>query len=139
MQSGNVPTEPVLLGPPRGVAARQSTDMLSIEDEEVATAIRYIRKHAIDGVRVSEVLAQAARSPSTLERRIKKILGRTIKAEITRIRLTRAKLLLSETELPISKIALRTGFSEPKYFCEVFRKNEHTTASAYRKVFRDQS
>jgi LacI family transcriptional regulator len=138
MQSGTVPTDPVLLGPPRGVAARQSTDMLSVEDDEVATAIRYIRKNAINGVRVSEVLAQATRSPSTLERRIKKILGRTIKAEITRIRLARAKLLLSETELPISKIALRTGFSEPKYFCDVFRKKEHMTASAYRIKFRDQ-
>jgi LacI family transcriptional regulator len=112
--------------------------MLSVEDEEVASAIRYIREHATEDLRVSEILARATRSPSTLERRIKKILGRTIKAEITRIRLARAKLLLCETELPISKIALRIGFNEPKYFCDVFRKNEEMTASAYRKKFRDQ-
>jgi LacI family transcriptional regulator len=139
MNGEGVPDEPVLLGPPRGVAARQSTDMLSVEDEEVASAIRFIREHAADDLRVSEVLARAERSPSTLERRIKKILGRTIKAEITRIRLTRAKLLLCETELPISKIALRIGFREPKYFCDVFHKNEGMTASAYRNKFRDQA
>lgn len=138
MNGKSIPTDAVLLGPPRGVAARQSTDMLSVEDEDVASAIRFIREHATDGIQVQEVLKRVDRSPTTLERRIKKILGRTIKAEITRVRLARAKLLLCETELPISKIALRTGFSEPKYFCDVFRKNEQMTASAYRNKFRDQ-
>ena len=138
MQGEDISQGEVLLGPPRGVAARQSTDMLSIEDTDVAAAIRFIREHAVDGIQVRDVLKRVDRSPSTLERRIKKILGRTIKAEITRVRLARAKLLLCETELPISKIALRTGFSEPKYFCDVFRKNEKMTASEYRRKFRDQ-
>lgn len=138
MKGGSVSQEALLLGPPRGVAARQSSDMLSVEDEDVASTIRYIREHAVDGIQVKEVLKRVNRSPSTLERRIKKLLGRTIKAEITRVRLSRAKLLLCETELPISKIALRTGFSEPKYFCDVFRKNEAMTATAYRNKFRDQ-
>ncbi|WP_218932007.1 AraC family transcriptional regulator [Adhaeretor mobilis] len=137
MDGESPPTEPVLLGPPRGVAARQSTDMLSVEDEEVAIAIRYIREHAIEGIKVSEVVRRAKKSPSTLERRIKRLLGRTIKAEITRVKLVRAKRLLSETELPIAKIAIRSGFSEPKYFCDVFRKNEDMTATAYRNKFRD--
>lgn len=138
MKGQKGPRNSVLLGPPRGVAARQSTDMLSVGDEEVASAIRYIREHAVDGIQVRDVLKRVKRSPSTLERRVKKIFGRTIKAEITRIRLSRAKLLLCETDLPISKIALRTGFSEPKYFCEVFRKNENMTATNYRNRFRDQ-
>ena len=138
MEGKKVPAEAVLLGPPSGVAARQSTDMLSVEDEEVASAIRFIREKAVEGIMVQDVLKRASRSPSTLERRIKRILGRTIKAEITRIRLTRAKLLLNESELPISKIAIRTGFSEPKYFCDVFRKNEKMTATAYRNKFRDR-
>lgn len=138
MRGEKVSKEPVLLGPPRGVAARQSTDMLSVEDEDVASAIRFIRENAIAGIQVKDVLKRVNRSPSTLERRIKKILGRTIKAEITRVCLARAKLLLCETELPISQISLRTGFSEPKYFCQVFRKNEAMTPSAYRNTFRDQ-
>ncbi len=137
MAGEEVPPGPTLLGPPRGVAPRQSTDMLSVDDEDVASAIKFIRENAANGIRVQDVLSRARRSPSTLERRLKATLGRTIKAEITRVRLTRAKLLLCETELPISKIALRTGFKEPKYFCEVFRKNMAMTASAYRKQFRD--
>lgn len=138
INGSDAPDGPVLLGPPRGVAARQSTDMLSIDDDDVASAIRFIRENAVRGIRVQEVLARAKRSPSTLERRIKKTLGRTIKAEITRVQLARAKLLLVETERPIARIAIETGFNEPKYFCEVFRKRENMTATDYRNKFRDQ-
>lgn len=131
------PTEPILLGPPRGVVPRQSTDVLAIADKDVAAALRFVRENAANGIRVSDVLATIGSSPSTLERRVKAMLGRTIKAEITRVRLHRAKLLLQETELPIAAIAARSGFSESKYFCEVFHKSEGLTATAYRRQFRD--
>lgn len=131
------PKKPILLGPPKGIVPRQSTDMLSVADPEVASAINYIRKNAINDIRVSEILARASGSPSTLERKIKNTLGRSIKAEITRIRLARAKSMLCDTELPIHKIAIRVGFANPKYFCDVFRKNEKMTATGYRKKFRE--
>jgi LacI family transcriptional regulator len=130
------PTEPVMLGPPRGVVPRQSTDVLSNEDQDVAAALRFIREHATEGIHVRDVIANARRSASTLERRIKAAIGRTIKAEITHTRLHRAKLLLQETDLPVGTVAIRAGFSEPKYFCEVFRHAERMTATAYRKQFR---
>lgn len=127
-----------LLGPPRGIAPRRSTDTLSIDDQEVAEAIRYVREHATEGIRVSDVIARAKKAPSTLERRVKKLLGRTIKAEITRVRLARAKLLLSETDQTVANISARAGFGEPKYFCEVFRKLEGATPTEFRRRFRDQ-
>ena len=95
-----------------------------------------MREHATEGIRVTDVLANSNRSPSTLETASQSCLGRTIKAEITRVRLDRAKLLLQETDLPVGTIAIRSGFSEPKYFCEVFRKAEDKTAMEYRKQFR---
>ncbi|MEX2310785.1 MAG: DNA-binding transcriptional regulator [Pirellulales bacterium] len=137
MKGEPCPKEPVLLGPPRGVVPRQSTDVLSIADQDVADALRFIREHAGNGIRVRDVVAHSRRSPSTLERRIKATIGRTIKAEVTRARLHRAKLLLQETNLPIGTIAVRSGFSELKHFCEVFRKSERTTPTGYRKQFRD--
>jgi LacI family transcriptional regulator len=137
MNGSAAPKEPIMLGPPRGVTARQSTDMLAIEDEEVASAIRFIRENAAGGITVLDVLERARRSPSTLERRIKRLLGRTIKGEITRVKLARARTLLVETELPVSKIALRCGFSEPRYFCEVFRGSEGVSATEFRRRARE--
>jgi LacI family transcriptional regulator, galactose operon repressor len=135
MQGAPRPKSPVLLGPPRGVVPRHSTDVLSIEDEDVAKALRLVRERATGGIRVSEVIASVRNSRSTLERRVKATLGRTLKSEITRVRLERAKLLLQETDLPVGIVAIRSGFSEPKYFCEVFRKAERMTAMAYRRQF----
>jgi len=137
MNGGKLPNGPILFGPPRGIVPRQSTDMMAIDDPDVAIAIKYIRDHATEGIRVSDVISKIKNSPSTLERRFKKALGRTLKAEITRIRLVRAKVLLSETNITVSAIAYRTGFNEPKYFCDVFRKNEGTTATTYRNQFRN--
>jgi AraC-like DNA-binding protein len=104
--------------------------VLSIEDEDVASALRFI-EHATNGIQVRDVIANARRSPSRLERRIKAALGRTIKAEITMTRLHRAKLLLQETGLAVGAVATRSGFSESKYFCEVFRQNEQMTPTTY--------
>lgn len=140
MMRGKTPTESqILIGPPRGIAARRSTDTISIDDQEVAHAIRFIRENAVKGIRVSAVHARSGLSVSMLERRVKKTLGRSIKAEINRVRMLRAKLLLSETDLTISDIARRTGFAETKYFCEVFRKIEGMTATQFRKPFQGNS
>jgi LacI family transcriptional regulator len=130
------PNSPVLLGPPRGVVPRQSTGILSVEDQDVAAALAAIREHACEGISVRDIVARVRHSPSTLERRFKAIVGRTIKSEITRVRLQQAKLLLQETDLSVGTIAIRSGFSEPKYFCDVFRNAEQVTATAYRRQFR---
>jgi LacI family transcriptional regulator len=135
MHGEKAPRSPVLVGAPRGLVRRQSTDMLAIDDVEVANALQFIREHACEGIKVSHVLAQTKHSPSTLERRIKAIFGRTLKSEITRVRLASAKLLLQETNLKVSQIAAHAGFNETKYFCEVFRTVEGMTPTMYRKKF----
>jgi LacI family transcriptional regulator len=137
MKGNKPPAEPILLGPPRGIANRQSTNTLWVEDQVVAKIIRYIREHACEGVSVPEVLSHAKGSRSTLERRVKTTLGRTIKEEITRVQLGRARLLLSETEWTVAKISDQCGFSEAKYFCEIFRKHAGMTATEFRSRFRD--
>ncbi len=136
MHGEAVDTQPIFIGPPRGVAARRSSEMLSFGDSDVAAAVRLIREKATKGITVKEVQSQNRLSVSVLERRLKKALGRTMKAEITRVRLAHAKLLLTETNLPVSRIAVQSGFGEPKYFCEVFRRSEGMTATQFRSQFR---
>ena len=86
---------------------------------------------------MSDVISQTQHSPSTLDRRIKAILGRSVKSEITRVRLERVKLLLQESDLKVGEIAARTGFAESKYLCQVFNASEGMTPTGYRKQFRD--
>lgn len=137
MQGEKLSTKPILLGPPRGLVPRQSTNLLRYEDRDVEAAVRQIREKACQGgLRVRDVVALAQRSPTTFERRFKRCVGRTIKAEINRVRLGHAKLLLTETDLTVSRVADRCGFSETKYFCEAFRNAEGVTATEFRQTSR---
>jgi LacI family transcriptional regulator len=72
-------------------------------------------------------------SRRVLETRFKERIGRTPHEEIMRIRIDRVKTLLVETDLPLSKIAQRTGFNYIEYLNEAFKKRVGTTPGKYRK------
>jgi len=135
MRGGDAPAEPIRV-PPRGVVTRRSTDVLALEDREIAAAVRLIREHACnpDGLTIDEIANQVAMSRSVLQRRFKAAIGRTLHDEILRVRLGRAKELLSETELPLATIAERLGFKHQEYMGDVFRKRLGSTPAQYRKA-----
>ena len=68
--------------PPLGVTTRLSTDVLSVGDQEFATAVRFIRENACHGITVTDVLDHVLISRSTLERNFRLYLGRSPQAEI---------------------------------------------------------
>lgn len=120
--------------PPLGIETRQSSDILAIADPKIAAALRYIREHACDGLRVSDVLKHCPMARRALESRFKQLLGRTPRQEILRVQLNRVKELLIGTELPVWEIADRTGF-DPEYLSVVFKQETSITPSEYRRSY----
>lgn len=131
MSGGKVRGETRLI-PPLGVATRQSTDVLAIEDPHVSRAVRYIREHACDGINVQDVLREVPQSRRLLEGRFSKLLGRTPHEEILRVQLNRVKQLLTETDLTLDVIAERTGFTHTEYLSVVFRREIGMPPSRFR-------
>ncbi|MFM8413914.1 MAG: substrate-binding domain-containing protein, partial [Planctomycetota bacterium] len=125
------PAEPVLL-PPTGLVVRQSSDIVAIDDPQVAAAMRYIREHACHGINVADVIRHAGLSRTLLERRMRQTIGRTPGEEITRLRFARVRQLLAETDLPLAAIAVRCGFEHPQYMAEAFKKHFGMTPGSYR-------
>lgn len=117
---------------PMGLVTRQSTDVLAIDDEDVAKAARFIREHACDGIDVTDVLTRVPLSRRVLESRFKKLLGRTPHDEIQRVQLRRVESLLAETDLPLVKIADRAGFRHTEYMSVVFKQKIGIPPSEYR-------
>jgi LacI family transcriptional regulator len=132
MMNGERPPEEPVEIEPRGIVTRQSSDILAIEDRQVAAAIRFIRDRACEGVNVADVLAEFPRSRSSLERAFKSVLGRTPKAEILRIQLERAKNLLARTDLAVADVAAKAGFRSLTYFSAAFRRTLGISPGAYR-------
>lgn len=131
MAGERVPAEPVLV-PPLGVATRQSTDVLAIEDRDIARAVRFIREHACDGINVDDVLRHVPLSRRAFEKRFLDRLGRTPHQEILRLKIFRAERLLAETDLTLAAIAERAGFRHAEYLSVAFKRVTGRTPGAYR-------
>ena len=127
-----VAPEPHLIEP-TGIEVRQSTDVLAMEDREVAAAVRFIREHACDGINVADVLKAVPLSRRVLESRFRARLGRTPHEEIVRLKLERVKQLLAETELSIAAVAERAGFEHAEYLSAAFKQHVGRSPSAYRR------
>lgn len=122
--------------PPSGIATRQSTDVLVLEDRNVAKAVHFIRNNACSGIKVKDVLRAVPQSRTLLEGRFKKLLGRTPHEEILRVRLARVKQLLVETDLPLEAIAERTAFTHVEYLSVAFRREIGIPPSQFRAANR---
>jgi LacI family transcriptional regulator len=131
MDGGEVPNRVLL--PPVRVVERQSTNVLAVEDADVAAAIRFIHAHVHHGIGVREVLLHVPSRRRSLEVGFRRSLGRSILDEIQRQRIERAKMLLSSTDLKFSVIARRSGFQSASRFCRVFHELTGETPSHYRQ------
>jgi LacI family transcriptional regulator len=137
MAGGKAPPRPILI-PPRYVAARASTDVLALEDNELAVVLHYIRRHACRGLRVDEVLRAFPISRNDLQHRLKRAIGRTLKGEIMRVQLEHVKELLLTTEFPLAKVAAHAGYAYPQYMAEAFRTKFGITPRAFRRRFQEK-
>ena len=79
------------------------------------------------------VVARAVRmSYYHFSRAFKQSMGMTATNYIAERRIERAKKMLEETELPISEIVLRSGFSSQSHFTTAFRRLAGATPKAFR-------
>ncbi len=122
--------------PPSHIATRQSTDILAIADPDVAGAVRFIRENAHRRIQVSHVITEIGLSRRTLERRFRQCLGRSVKAEILRVQIDNAKLLLTQSNLSIEAVGKRCGFPIFKYFGQIFRRETGVTPRGFRQMRR---
>lgn len=132
MMAGKRVPDTARLIAPRGVASRQSTDVLAVDDRDVARAVQFIREEACTGINVSDLLRVVPLSRRVLEQRFQRLLGRTPREEILHVRLNRVRQLLAETKLSLYQIAERTGFEHVEYLSVVFKRETGRTPSKYR-------
>ena len=117
---------------PLGIAARQSTDVMAIDDGDVVAALQIIRNRACFGLSVTDILREVPIARSSLERKFRRSVGRSPQAEIRSIQMKRAQQLLQETQLPLAQIATLTGFKHPEYFSVAFKREIGQTPGQYR-------
>ena len=135
LMSGEKPAGQQILTEPTHVETRQSTDILAMQDSEVSKAVQYIRQHPNESLQVGDVVKAVALSRRSLQLRFRRILGRSILDEIRRVRIDHVAEMLTETNLPVSKIALALGYPGIDHIARSFRKEKGMSPLTYRKRF----
>jgi LacI family transcriptional regulator len=119
--------------PVEGIAARQSTDVLAVDDPGVRDAVKFIHHHAHQAISVLDVARATGMSRRVLERRFREMLGRSPAQEIRRVHIDRAKELLTQTDLAVSQVAEASGFNHVERLILMFKQATGMTPLVYRK------
>ncbi|MBQ3085536.1 MAG: helix-turn-helix transcriptional regulator [Clostridia bacterium] len=96
-------------------------------------AICYINKNISDDINIDSICAAVNISKYHFCRQFKKYTGMTVMKYILKTRLVLAKNDLKKTNLSISAISEKYGFSSFSYFSRVFKEEEHCSPLQYRK------
>ncbi|MEM8875200.1 MAG: substrate-binding domain-containing protein [Planctomycetota bacterium] len=134
MLGERVGDEPVRIAP-RGIILRRSTDAVAVPDDAVAEALQFIEHDATRRVSVDDVAEHVTISRRQLERRFRQTLGRSIREELERCRLDRARQLLLDTDLTLPQVADASGFGSASYFCTLFKAKTGGTPQELRRRF----
>jgi LacI family transcriptional regulator len=116
--------------------ARRSTEVKVFDGPEVSAALSFLHRNRSKDFTVDDVAKAIGISRRNLEIKFRKSVGRTILAEIQRIRLDHVKRMLRETDLPIPRIAEASGFNSASYLTQAFRKDTGVAPVNYRSKFR---
>lgn len=136
MMTGRVCKQQIVYVEPLRVVPRRSSDVIALENRDVAGALAFIHQTKGRGITVNDIAQHVAVSRRYLEVRFRQELNRTILQEIQRVRLDNAKNLLESTDYSVSKIADLAGLSSASYLIQLFRQQLDTTPAQYRAEIR---
>lgn len=111
---------------------RVSSDWLAIEDAQVRRALHIIQKNACDGIQVEQIAQEAGMSRSTLQRRFRTHLQRSVHQIILDQKIKQACNLLGDRSLSISQVAEQSGLGSQEYLNYIFKKHLTMTPLRYR-------
>ena len=123
-----------MLVPCRGLAVRQSTDMLAVDNPVLRKALGLLRATIENPPSTVQLAKSVGVSRATLDRLFSAELGRSIHDELLRLRIAKAKGMLSEGNGTVNEIAAACGFCNAGHFINVFRKAVNTTPAKWRTM-----
>ncbi len=115
------------------VVPRHSTDILTIGDDRVREALRFISQNAGRLISAGDVVEAAKLSHRTLNDRFHATIGHSILQEINRVRALHISRLLLETNLSIKQIARNLGYSSNAHIARYFERITGLTPLAFRR------
>lgn len=93
----------------------------------IVASLEYIHQHYADNISMAEAARRAYRSMEYFSRQFKEEVGENFNTYLTLYRLVRAQELLLQTDLRISEVAEKVGYSTPGYFSRIYKRYKGIT------------
>lgn len=105
----------------------------NIASERTESAMAYYQHHMAEALTLEQVASEMHVSPGHLRRHFYEVMQCSPKAVFTRLRLQRAKELLSTSSLTLDSVAEQSGFGSATDLCRTFRKAFRVTPDVWRR------
>jgi len=112
--------------------AKLQGDQASLASRHVLKARQYIQEHFPEITSLRQIAENVGVGHDHLRHLFKSISGKSLIRHLNEVRIDRAKVLLTHSNLPMKQIATMCGFKDEYYFSAVFRKFTATAPGAYR-------
>ena len=125
-------TKPFLIRPVK-VVERESAIASTPTSHLLSSALEFIRKNAVKGIRVDDVAKALGISRRLADLRFQQFSGETINEAITRQKLDAVKKLLATTDRPIKVISEDCGYADLAYLKTLFKRRFGCTMRDWRR------
>jgi AraC-like DNA-binding protein len=118
------------------VAADVAGDLKLRNEPLLAQVFDFIERHYQERISLRDVAAAVSMSNGHLTTVVRRKTGRPVQEWITERRMAQAQRLLAETDLTVTEVGRRVGYTDPVYFVRSFRRAHGTTPLQWRRAGR---
>jgi AraC-like DNA-binding protein/ligand-binding sensor protein len=121
------------------VASRQALASAVTEPEPVVCAKQFVQDHVEETITLGQVVQHVRVSRFYFCKLFKKATGMTLTEYVARVRIERAKALLSDPSRRISEVVFAAGFGSIPHFNSLFKRHVGMAPTEYRAALRSQN
>jgi len=120
------------------VGSRQAIACTESDPKPVTVAKQFVQEHVEDAISLDQVVKHANVSRFYFCKLFKKATGLTLTEYVARVRIEKAKTLLSDPNSRISEVVFASGFGSIPRFNSVFKRHVGMPPTEYRATLRSQ-
>jgi AraC-like DNA-binding protein len=112
----------------------EKRDLGKLKNQHVANGLDYLANFYNTQLTTGEIARQVGLSSRQFSRLFAQELGMTVQEYLGILRIKKAKDLLQNSDMNITRIAYSLGFNSSQYFITCFKRIEHVTPKIYRRM-----
>lgn len=110
------------------IAVKRQNDLSGL----VPKVIKYIEENYHKNISLDDAAKEINLSYHYFSKLFKESVGKSFVDYLTELRIEKSKELLQDAAISIKEICYRTGYSDPNYYCKIFKKVTGMTPTEYR-------